>query len=319
MPAADLPMTPGAAAKPFRHAALLYDGKDAFLSAAVPFIREGLAADEPVMVAVDAEKTELLSRKLGRQSDDVIFADATDVGSNPTSIIAAWDDFLGQDRRGRPARGIGEPIRGLREADLVESQLHEALLNRAFADAHGFELLCPYDTRSLPVPVLQEACCSHPFITAGHDHRVSPSYRGPDAVPPAAQAPLGPPPPHARTLGFDRHNLAEVRAVAADCAHVAGLNPIETGQFVLGIHELAANSVRHAGGIGVLRAWTENGAAVCEVRDTGHIQDPLAGRRPPRPGQLGGWGLWIANGACDLMQVRTEPGGTVIRARRSPA
>ncbi len=310
-------MMPGASAKPFRHAALLYAGRDAFLSGAVPFICEGLAAGEPVMVAVDAEKSELLSRTLGPQSAEVMFADAADVGANPTSIIAAWDVFLGDDRRGRPARGIGEPIRGLGEANLVESQLHEALLNRAFADAHGFELLCPYDATSLPVPVLQEACCSHPFIAAGHDHHVSPSYRGPDAVPPAAQAPLGPPPPNARTLGFDRHNLAEVRALTGDCARAAGLNPAETSQFMLGIHELAANSVRHAGGIGVLRTWTEDGAAVCEVRDTGHIQDPLAGRRPPRPGQLGGWGIWIANAACDLMQIRTGPRGTVIRARRS--
>ena len=311
-------MMPGATAKPFRHAALLYDGHDAFLSAAVPFIREGLAAGEPVLVAVDPEKSELLRRTLGPQSGDVMFADTASVGANSTNMIAAWDVFLGQDRRGRPARGIGEPVRGLGEADLVETQLHEALLNRAFADADGFELLCPYDTTSLPVPVLQEACCSHPFIASGHAHHVSPSYRGPDAVPPAAQAPLGPPPASARTLGFDRHNLAEVRALAADCARTAGLSPAETGQFVLGIHELAANSVRHAGGIGVLRAWTEDGAAVCEARDTGHIQDPLAGRRPPRPGQLGGWGLWIANAACDLMQIRTGAGGTVIRARRSP-
>ena len=309
-------MMPGASENPFRHAALLYDGQDAFLSAAVPFIREGLAAGEPVMVAVDAEKSALLSRSLGPQSADVTFADATDIGGNPTNIIAKWDLFLGPNRRGRPARGIGEPVRGLGGVDLVERQLHEALLNRAFADADGFELLCPYDTTALPIPVLHEACCSHPYITAGHDHRVSPSYRGPDAVPPAAQAPLGPPPPSARTLGFDRHNLGEVRALAADSARAAGLDPAAAGQFVLGIHELAANSVRHAGGIGVLRSWSENSTAVCEVRDTGHIQDPLAGRRPPRPGQLGGWGLWIANAACDLMQIRTVPGSTVIRARR---
>ncbi len=125
------------------------------------------------MVAVDADKSELLSRTLGPQSADVMFADPADVADNPTSIIAAWDVFLGPDRRGRPARGIGEPVRGLGEAALVESQLHEALLNRAFADADGFELLCPYDTTSLPVPVLREACCSHPFIAAGHDHHVS--------------------------------------------------------------------------------------------------------------------------------------------------
>jgi hypothetical protein len=30
-------------------------------------------------------------------------------------------------------------------------------------------------------------------------------------------------------------------------------------------------------------------------------------------GQLGGWGLWIANQACDLVQLRSLGGGTVAR------
>lgn len=306
-----------ASTKPFRHAALLYSGEESFLSGAVPFIREGLGEGEPVMVAVDEQKTELLSRTLGSEASGVAFADLASSGANPVGIIAAWDLFLDGNRRGGPARGISEPIRvGQTGPDLVESQLHEALLNRAFADAFGFKLLCPYDMKALPVPVLQEACCSHPFIADGGDHHASPSYRGPDGLPPAAEAPLGPPPSHAQTLGFDRHSLAEVRGAAGECARSAGLGPAEIGQFVLGVHELAANSVRHGGGIGVLRAWVESGTAVCEVRDTGYIRDPLAGRRPPRSGQLGGWGLWIANAACDLLQIRTGAAGTVVRVRR---
>ena len=86
-------------------------------------------------------------------------------------------------------------------------------------------------------------------------------------------------------------------------------------EFVLAVHELASNSIVHGGGIGVVRAWQDDGAAVCEVRDRGRFDDPLAGRRPPRPGQLGGWGLWIANVACDLVQIRTGAEGTTVRVR----
>jgi anti-sigma regulatory factor (Ser/Thr protein kinase) len=307
----------GASVKPFRHTALLYDGEDSFLSGTVPFIREGLAADEPVMVAVNAEKSALLSEALGPESADVTFADMAMLGVNPARFISAWAGWREQVAPNCPARGIGEPLALERsDAELVEIQLHEALVNRAFAGVDGLQLLCPYD-KSLPFSVLEEACCSHPFVANGEHEHVSPLYRGPDALPPAAEAPLQPPPSTARVLGFDRRNLAEIRALTAEVAELAGLDSIETGQFVLGVHELAANSVRHGGGIGVLRAWVEEGAAVCEVRDAGHITDPLAGRHAPRTGQLGGWGLWLANAACSLLQLRTGPEGTVIRVRRS--
>ena len=53
---------------------------------------------------------------------------------------------------------------------------------------------------------------------------------------------------------------------------------------------------------------------MCEVADAGRILDPLAGRRRPEPGQLGGYGLWLANQLCELVQVRTFAGGGAVRA-----
>ena len=310
---------PGASAKPFRHAALLYDGNESFLTGVVPFVEQGLAVGEPVMVVLQPEKAQLLTGALGRDSGRVTFADMETVGSNPARIIPAWRAFLEDSEPGMPKRGVGAPIwDGRGEDELVECQLHEALLNQAFADADGFELLCPYDTTTLSTPVLQEACAAHPVIAIGGRDQESATYRGAEALPPAALAPLRPPPSTARALGFDRHNLQEVRALATDCARSAGLDRAAIGEFVLGVHELAANSVRHAGGIGVLRAWREDGAAVCEVRDSGHIDDPLAGRHAPRSGQLGGWGLWLVNSACDLVQIRSDWSGTVVRVRRRP-
>ena len=57
---------------------------------------------------------------------------------------------LRERARGRPMRGIGEPIWAERSpAELVECQRHESLLNVAFAGSAGFYLMCPYDTTSL--------------------------------------------------------------------------------------------------------------------------------------------------------------------------
>ena len=82
---------------------------------------------------------------------------------------------------------------------------------------------------------------------------------------------------------------------------------------MLAVAELAANSIRHGGGRGILRIWRDGGTLVCEVRDRGRIDDPLAGRHVPDAERLGGRGLWIANAVCDLVQVRSTAQGTAVR------
>jgi anti-sigma regulatory factor (Ser/Thr protein kinase) len=83
--------------------------------------------------------------------------------------------------------------------------------------------------------------------------------------------------------------------------------------MVLCADELAANSLLHGGGDGVLLLWREPDALVCEVSDSGTIADPLVGRASPSVDQLGGRGVWLANQLCDLVQVRSDASGTVVR------
>jgi anti-sigma regulatory factor (Ser/Thr protein kinase) len=62
-----------------------------------------------------------------------------------------------------------------------------------------------------------------------------------------------------------------------------------------------------------MRIWQERGALLAEIRDGGRIQDPLAGRRRPAGNSPGGYGLWLANQLCDLVQLRATPDGGVAR------
>jgi anti-sigma regulatory factor (Ser/Thr protein kinase) len=94
---------------------------------------------------------------------------------------------------------------------------------------------------------------------------------------------------------------------------VAGLGEARTADLVLAVDEVATNSLRHGGGRGTLRIWREDGAVVCEVRDAGRIEDPMAGRERPAPDGDGGRGLWMVNQLCDLVQLRTLPTGAVVR------
>jgi anti-sigma regulatory factor (Ser/Thr protein kinase) len=114
-------------------------------------------------------------------------------------------------------------------------------------------------------------------------------------------------------LAFDRHGLETVRDAVARRADSAGLVASRAQDLVLAVDEIAVNSVRHGGGNGVLRLWQEGGRLLCEVKDRGRIADPLAGRHRPKPGQLGGWGMFIANQLCDLVQLRTGDHGTAVR------
>ena len=84
---------------------------------------------------------------------------------------------------------------------------------------------------------------------------------------------------------------------------------------MLATHEVATNSIRHGGGEGVLRVWHEDHTVVCEVSDRGRMDRPLAGREKPDLDADGGWGLWLANQLCDLVQLRTltDPAGSVVR------
>jgi anti-sigma regulatory factor (Ser/Thr protein kinase) len=297
---------------PFQHEALIYDGPQAFLAGTLPFVRDGLRAGEPVLVAVAEDKIALLQEHLGDDADDVRFVDMVELGANPTRIIPAWRDFAGASD-GRPVRGIGEPVwAGRSQRELVECQLHEALLNVAFADREGFRLMCPYDEGKLGPSVVHEARCSHPLVSCEGGSRVSHEFRAHDLLAPF-EAPLPPPAGHAEVLSFE-DELGDVRSTVARAAARVGLDRARAHDLMLAVNELAANSVQHGLGRGVLRIWREADALVCEVRDRGRIDDPLAGRRRPALKDEGGWGLWVANQVCDLVQLRTGPDGTVVRA-----
>src|SRR3954469_660347 len=53
----------------FRHEAMLYEGAEAFVAGAAPFIRAAVTEDEPIMVAVGADKLDLLRSHLREEAD----------------------------------------------------------------------------------------------------------------------------------------------------------------------------------------------------------------------------------------------------------
>lgn len=301
---------------PFQHVAMFYGGDDDYARAGAAFIREGLGRDEPVMVAVPSPRAALLQRALGQgEAGRVTFRPMEKLGRNPAWIIPAWADFV-RDHSGRAARGIGEPVWPGRSPDeLAECARHETLLNRAFAGADGFTLLCPYDTNALAGAVLEEATRTHPHLARQGVLAESGAYAGP--TPDDGDHPLSDPPADADCRVFHAGGVAEVRRWVADRA-APSLSPARLSDLVVAVSEAVTNAIVHGGGDGEIAMWHDGTGTVCEVRSRGRIADPLVGRVRPSVEEARGRGLWIVSQLSDLVQLRTVDGRQVVRFRVNP-
>ncbi len=304
-----------------RHLALFYRGPDEYCDAITSFVRDGLSAGERVLVAVPEYRLFSLRTALGsehHQPDGRLgFADMSTLGRNPARIIPAVQAFIAAGHQ--PVRFVGEPIwAGRSSAEITEATRHEALINLAFAAA-DVQILCPYDAARLPDSVLADACRTHPSIAGRQVRGAADAFLGPGGIPERCTAPLTPPPRGAEILRYHA-DLRSVREFAGGLARAAGLPAGRAADLILAVSEIAANTLRHSGGGGIVFGWQAPGELICELRDAGHITDPLAGRRMPDPEQAGGHGMWLVNRSVDLTEIRTGLGGTAIRVHvDSPA
>lgn len=130
----------------------------------------------------------------------------------------------------------------------------------------------------------------------------------PRTVVPVASTPL-------INVAFNHAEVTDLRHTVASCARASGLAGQRLDDFVLAVNELITNAVRHGGGAGRLRFWTEDHTVLCEVSDAGEGIGPqrLGRNDRPAPHVAGGWGLWLAKQLSDDMVVKTGPAGTTVR------
>lgn len=300
----------GGHAASLRHMALVYRDPGEYTGVVGGFLRPCLAAGARGLVIVPAERHARLRAALGHGGEALAFADMTSVGVNPARIIPAIEAFAAAD--GVPARVVTEPIwPGRTMAEVREATKHEALINLAFA-GRDVQILCAYDAASLPRAVLADAHRTHPQVTGSDAPAAGQEFAGAGRIPPTCTAALPPRPADAQATTF-AGDLRRVRDFTARQIAAAALPASRAAEFVLAVSEVAANTLKHAGGRGMLWCWQAAGEVICEVRDGGHIADPLAGRRLPQVDQAGGQGLWLVNRCVDLAEVRSTSDGTVTR------
>jgi anti-sigma regulatory factor (Ser/Thr protein kinase) len=300
------------------HPALFYHDDRTYLADTVPYIREGLAAGEPVMVAVPPRNLVMLRAALGSDAGDVEFHDMTELGRNPARIIpAVLGAFVDRHRDTGRVRVLGEPVHaGRTDHEYPSCVQHEALINVALRDASA-TVLCPYDTAALAPHVLADARQTHPVIVEDGDWTRSDAYAEPVTLAATFNRPLPEPEGSRFRLTFNvRGSTQTVRGFVARRAEELGMDPSRIADLCAAVHEVAVNTMIHTHGPGTLTMWTDPASAsvVVEVHDSGWIADPLAGRRSPGRGDGRGYGLWLVNMLCDLVLIHTDPAsGTTVR------
>lgn len=296
------------------HDAFLYTDAATYRAGLLSFIREGLEMGEPVLVAVPQPGLGLLRGALNdAELQHVRTADMSIAGRNPGRIIGSVLTAFVAEHPGTRVRIIGEPVWAGRNPDEYPACAeHEALINVALGDSPAF-IRCPYDVTKLEKSVLVDATRTHPIMASDDDRWTSPGYADPAAVAMLFDSPLPLSPPEADVLVIGASTgTRSARRFVHDFGTAAGMSAQRLGDLRLAAQELVINTLVHSGGQGLLSIWTAGGQVVCQVQDGGRITDPLVGRRPPAPPEIG-HGLYIVHQVCDLVRIHRRSSGTTVR------
>lgn len=295
------------------HDALFYATPQEYAASLEEFVRGGLENDEPVLVAVPEPNLALLRERLGADADAVRFADMGRAGRNPGRIIGSVLTAFVREHAGRRVRVVGEPIwAGRSDEEYPACAQHEALINLALADS-PLHVVCPYDVSRLTPDVLTDATRTHPVLARGAERWSSPGYADPAAVAASFDRRLPAAPPDADVLVLvPRTGPRDARRVVHEAAERAGLPQRRVADLRTIAQELAVNTLQHSGGAGLLSVWTTDREVVLQVQDGGRFTDPLAGRRPPTPPEVG-HGLFTVHTLADLVRLHHGTDGTTVR------
>lgn len=300
-----------------QHDAIFYDDDFDFVSAAIPFIREGVEAGEVVMINTLTNPVTPLLRAMFADEEQVVIADRP-VYSTPAAALEGYRRIM--------EKGLAEGARGYRAMGYIDfdsSHLpwqewlrYEAAVNRVFAD-FPFRTICPYDVSLLPTTITDPIMRAHSGLITSEGRRANDQYVDPEdlvrreglVTPPL---PLQANPP--RMVIEPSRDLMELRMEIYAATMFADIPRVQVDDFVKAVGEVVANAHKHGADPVQLRLWAADSGLVCTVTDQGPgIADPLAGYARPGSPSEGGLGLWAARQLCDVLDYQHGPDGFTVR------
>jgi hypothetical protein len=165
------------------HRALLYESDEEFLAAAIPFFDEGITQSHGLLAVTTETQIGLLREALDDRSARVEFADSLQWYDSPDAAYQRYRAYVKQKFEDGATwiRIVGEPVwAGRSESEIAAWTRYESIINVGFAPAPA-TILCPYDTRTLPLEVTAAARQTHPETAHGIVATASATYRQPEA------------------------------------------------------------------------------------------------------------------------------------------
>ena len=303
------------------HAALLYYSDEHLASAVVPFLADGLAAGEAVVLACREENSALLAEALGHD-DRILVLPPNGIYTRTAHVIATLRRVV---RRQLVAGASGVRLVGELPVDQSGDEWHEwhryeAISNVALGPL-PLSSVCAYDRRELSDAICEGVEETHPALmmtAAGPvpNHRyVDPATvlrRTPTTR--AGRAEDTPPTLQLADLA-DASRLPELRARVRAALDGSGEPGQLRSRFAAAVAEVLLNALRHGRPPVAVRLWATTTRLDCTVTDRGDgFDDPLAGYTPPGNGfPPAGAGLWLVRQACDTLEAFRTGTGFVVR------
>ena len=132
----------------------------------------------------------------------------------------------------------------------------------------------------------------------------------------ASRRPRTPPLAAPYAVSFRADDLRHLRHAVADWAGRAGLPDQRAADFVIAVHEIATNAIRHGSPVARLALQIAGTTAQAEIRDSGRWRlEPPAAAAPAGLGM----GLYVARRVCDQVTIhRGVTGSTVTLQMKLP-
>ncbi|WIM98733.1 sensor histidine kinase [Actinoplanes oblitus] len=303
------------------HEAGFYGCDAEFLRLTVPFVEEGLAAGEAVIIGYDDRKSDLLRSRLADPSA-VEFITDRGLYATPARAIATYRQLfefyiaMGVEQI-RIAGDVPHPGNG---RQFEGWDRYESAVNCVWQDFPVWGR-CLYDVTTVSPAVLDVVERTHPHLLTSPECRCT-SERFEE---PAEFAPL-PPPPDPLEAGAPLVELvdrspAEARRALIEIGR-GRVGDKTLNELVHGVSEAAGNAVYHGEPPVTVRIWATSNRIVASVHDCGPgPADPLAGLVPAtRDALLPGWGLWFIHQLdIDTTLIRSGDGFTVRMRAEAPA
>jgi hypothetical protein len=159
---------------PFRHELVLHEGLDELVDLMAPFVRDGAAAGDHVVILGEGEFVDALLDSVPRACHVRALAEPGDTRYSGRELHRARQVLAGLEPSGRPVR-FASQMPPVTEARRQDWQRYEAAVNVVLAPYHAWGK-CAHDSARLDPGLVSDLRASHPLVQTPAGRHRNPSY-----------------------------------------------------------------------------------------------------------------------------------------------